>query len=199
MLSMSLETFLIQLGYVGILFGMASVGFFGFFPPSKILYILAGYGASIGNFSLFLIFTIGALGHTIGNFLQYELARRKGLKYLRKFRVFPENEIRKLQIAFDKRGNWFLFVGKLLDPIKIFISICAGISKMNRVAFGIIIYITSFIWATIFTLLGFYLGKSYENFGFVGLVILALGIIVIIYIHKYMNSDIVLNEVNKKN
>jgi len=196
---MSIEQIILTFSYFGILFLMTSNGFFSF-PSSQILYIVAGYFAFNGDLNLTMIILIGALGHSLGNFIMYEVSRKKGLKYSVKFvKLFfqfsdPEKEIKKFQFAFEKRSKFLLFVGKLVNPIKIFISIPAGIIKMNRIIFLIIVYITSAIWATIFTLIGFYGGKSYENFGYVGAVVLIVAIVVMTYFYKLMNSDEILSK-----
>ena len=201
---MTIEQLIITLSYFGILLLMTINGIIAF-PSSQLIYIIAGIFAYAGDLNVILVILIGALGHTIGNYILYEIARRKGIDYSLKFLKIltiakdPRKEIKKVEIAFKKKGNWFLFIGKLVNPIKIFIPIPAGISKMPRVTFLIISYITSTIWATIFTLIGYYFGKSYENFGFIGLGMLIIFVTVIIYFYKYINSQEILNEIEKTN
>ncbi len=195
---MTIETIIISLSYLGIFILMSGTGFFGIFPPSKIIYILGGYFASLGNLSLTLVIITGSLGHSLGNYIQYEIARQKGLHYLKKFKVFNEKEIKKLTIVFRKKGSWFLFVGKLLDPIKLIICICAGLTKMSRKIFFLIVIITSIIWAMIFSFIGYYFGKSLENFGYIGVIIFILGILVISIFYKYMNSEDVIKEIENE-
>lgn len=198
----SLEEIIITFSYFGILLLMTSNGIIAF-PSSQFLYLIAGYFAFTGDLNLGFIILIGALGHTIGNFILYEIARRKGAKYAVKFVKYlfqfndPEKEVKKFEIAFRKRSNFLLFIGKLANPSKIFIPIPAGIVKMNRFNFLIITYITSAIWSCIFVFLGYYFGKSYTNFGYIGAVLIVVFIIVMMYFHKLMNSDEVLKEVNK--
>lgn len=200
---MSIEQIIISLSYTGILLLMISNGFISF-PSSQILYVIAGYFAFTGDLNLILIIAIGALGHTIGNYILYEISRQKGMKYSIKFIKYmfqltdPYKEIRKFQITFNKKPLFFLFIGKLVNPIKLFISIPAGIAKMNRALFLIIVYITSAIWASIFTFIGYYFGKSYENFGYIGAVILIIAVLVMSYFYKLMNSNEVLKELEKE-
>lgn len=200
---LGLEQIIITFSYLGILLLMTSNGFISI-PSSQFLYLIAGYFAFTGDLNLGLIIVVGALGHTIGNYVMYEIARRKGVKYSVKFIKYffrlmdPEKEIKKFEIAFKKRSKFLLFVGKLANPSKIFISIPAGIVKMNRVVFLIIAYITSAIWASIFVFLGYYFGKSYTNFGYIGGVLLIVFVVVMMYFYRLMNSDEVLAEVENK-
>jgi membrane protein DedA with SNARE-associated domain len=200
---MGVEELILTFSYFAIILLMTSNGFVTF-PSSQLLYIVAGYFVSTGNLSFALVILFGALGHSMGNFILYEVSRRKGVKYALKFfkYMFPVDDgsklIKQIDIAFRKKGIFFLFVGKLVNPIKIFIPIPAGISKMNRVLFLLIVFITSAIWATIFTSIGFYFGKSFENFTIYGVVMLAIFLSVTYYFYKYINSDEILKELNKK-
>ncbi len=199
----SIEELIITFSYFGIFFLMTSNGIVSF-PSSQILYILAGYFAFTGDLNIFYIILIGALGNTLGNLFLYEVSRKKGLKYSIKFIKYlfqlsdPEKEIKKFQIAFKKRSKFLLFVGKLANPSKIFIPIPAGIAKMNRGIFLLIIYITTIIWASIFTSIGYYFGKSYNNFGYIGAILIVVFIIVMSYFYKLMNSNEVLEELEKE-
>lgn len=200
---MTIEEIIISFSYFAIILLMTSNGVTGF-PSSQIIYIISGWFAYQGSLFLLPIILIGALGHTIGNLIQYELAKRKGLEYSVKFikYLFPLNdpilEVKKVIIAFKKKSILLLIIGKLVNPLKIFISIPAGISKMNIFIFLPIVYITSAIWAIIFTLIGYYFGKSYSNFGYVGVIAFLIFIGVSFYFYKYMNSEEILKEIKTK-
>ena len=195
---MSVEFLIIQLSYIGLFLGMILVGVIGIFPPTKILYPLAGYMAYTGHLSLALIIIIGGIGHSIGNSIQYFAAKFRGKKIIDKFLFFPKEEILRFEIAFKKKSKRWLFFGKLLDPIKLFVCIVAGYTKMKFWVFYPIVLITSIIWAAIFTLIGFYFGKSYENFGIIGAVVLVLAVLFMSLFYKFMNSKEVLEEVIKE-
>ena len=199
---MTLEYIISTLSYLGIFLLLIANGFISF-PSSQIIYIIAGYFAYTGNINIYYVILIGALGQTIGNYILYEISREKGLDYSSKFIqfLFPyhdaKREICKFQIAFNKRQIFLLFVEKLVNPIKIFIAIPAGIIKMNRALFLTIVFITSTIWATIFTYIGFYFGKNYQNFGYIGAIIFLIAILVMYSFYKLMNSKEVIKELEK--
>lgn len=200
---MTIEEIIITFSYVGILFLMSINGIVSV-PSSQIIYIIAGYFVFVGNLNPLIVILVGALGHTIGNYILYEISRRKGLEYSTKFIkfMFPMHdvnlEIKKFQVAFEKRSKLLLFVGKLANPSKIFIPIPAGIIKMHRGIFLIITYVTSCIWASIFIAIGYFFGKSYKNFGWIGIILLLVFVIVMYYFYKSMNSKEVLKEVKKR-
>lgn len=185
----SYEFLVFNFSYFAIFLLMMGTGFFGIFPPSKITYVIAGYFISQGSLNLLLVIFSGTIGHTIGNWFQYELARKKGISVLEKFHFFSKKEIHNFMKVFNKNQKWYMFFGKITDPTKVFISLCAGISKMNRVIFLFFATIGSLIWAIGFTALGFYFGESYETYGpLVGLVILGGGALVMLFFYKALKK-----------
>lgn len=186
---------------------MINNGIFSF-PSSQLLYIVSGYLIFKGYFSFAIVLLVGALGNTIGNYILYSIAKNKGMEYSVKFVsfFFPKDrvikEIKKVEVAFKKRGALFLFIGKLLNPIKVIIPIPAGISHMRKDLFIIITFVTSFIWATIFASLGYFFGESYKKFSYFGVIMVVVASIVLFVFYKFINSEVILKEVEgdvKKN
>ncbi len=200
---MNLETIILTLSYFGILLLMTSNGLISF-PSSQLIYIISGYFAYQGNLNLIYVILIGALGQSIGNYILYEISKKRGIKYSTKFIKFlfqlndPEIIIKKFQLVFNKKKVFWLFFGKLVNPIKIFIPIPAGIARVPKIIFIPIIYISSVIWALIFSLIGFYFGKSYNNYGYIGAIIMIVAIFIMAYFYKLMNSKEIIDELNLK-
>jgi len=202
MLELSVEQIIVALGYAGIFLMMVSNGIISF-PSSQILYIVTGFFIFTGDLNLALVIIVGALGNTVGNIGLYEIARRKGEKYVEKFVVkfyrVPEKTFRKgldkVRVAFQKRGAFFLFVGKLIPALKVFVPIPAGIAKMNRGLYAGIILITSAIWAVPFISIGYFFGKSSDVFGKYALILILIALIVSGIFYKYINSEEVISEI----
>lgn len=190
---LSIEHLIEVLGYLGIFTLMATNGVFSF-PSSQILYIICGYLIFSGNLALSLVIITGALGNTLGNYILYLLTRRYGLTYITKLTLIPLREIQKAEIVFRKRGTWFLFIGKLLPALKVFMPIIAGITRMNQFLYLIIILITSAIWASVFIAIGYYFGKETEVFGVYAVILFIVAFVAISVFYKYMNSKVVLDE-----
>ncbi|MCA9486103.1 MAG: DedA family protein [Candidatus Woesearchaeota archaeon] len=184
---MNIEQVILTLSYFGILLLMTSNGLTSL-PSSQILYIVCGIFAAKGDLSLTWIILIGALGHTGGNWLLYEIARKKGMTFILKFKLFPEKQVKKVSLVFNKKPIFYLFIGKLVNPVKVFIPIPAGIAKMHRGIFLLITYITSAIWAALFVGIGYLFKEGFNKFGYLGGILLALGIIIILYFYKQMNT-----------
>ena len=118
-MSVDIESIIVASSYLGIFLLMIANGSISF-PSSQILYIIVGYFVSIGTLSFFPSSLVGALGNAIGNIILYEIVRRRGIHYLKKFQIFREQDVKKVEIVFRKRGLWFLFVWKLLPAIKVY-------------------------------------------------------------------------------
>ncbi len=199
---LSIEQIIMSLSYFGIFLLMITNGVVSF-PSSQVLYIITGYFIFTGDLSLPLVVLVGALGNTIGNIILYEVVRRKGVGYIEiiaiKLYQIPkekfERNLAKVQIAFSKKGAWFVFIGKLIPALKVFVPIPAGLAKMNRGVYSSIIFITSTIWTFPFIAIGYYFGKSSDLFGkyAIGLIIIALVVVSLLY--RYLNSEEIVSEI----
>lgn len=190
---MSTEAIIAASGYVGIFALMVANGFLSF-PSSQVLYILVGYFVSTGHLALLPASLLGALGNMAGCQILYEVVRRHGLAALKKFPVYDPKELRKVEIAFRHKGPWFLFVGKLLPAIKVFVPIPAGLARMRRDLFTIIMLAASWIWSLVFIAIGYFFGKSAELWKSYGIILMIVAATVLFLFYRYLNSPAVLRE-----
>ncbi len=191
---MDIESVIVASSYLGIFLLMIANGAVSF-PSSQILYIIVGYFISVGTLSLFPASLAGALGNAIGNIILYEIVRRRGIRYLKKFQVFREQDIKKVEIVFRKRGLWFLFVGKLLPAIKVFVPIPAAMGKTHRGVFAAIMFVASWLWSLIFIAIGYTFGKSTEVWRSYGVILFLIAAIIIFVFYRMLNSKEVLREI----
>ena len=165
------------------------------FPSSQVLYIIAGYFIARGNLVLILVALVGALGNTVGNIILYELARAHGRTFIARMKIFPLRELAKVEHAFKKKGAWFIFIGKLLPAIKVFVPIPAGLGKMHRPLFAILMFVASFIWSLAFISIGYFFGKSSDLFGRYAIILAIVAAVVILLFYRYINSTEVVREI----
>lgn len=147
------------LGITGLMFLESS-----FFPfPSEVVMPPAGYLAQQGQMSLPLVLFCGIFGSLLGALFNYWLALRFGrpffLKYGRHFGVTPE-VLDKADLFFERHGHISTFVGRLIPVIRQYISLPAGIAKMNLTRFCIYTTLGAGIWTVILTMLGYWLGAN---------------------------------------
>ncbi len=188
------ETIISTWSYVGIFVLMSANGFFSI-PSSQILYIIVGYFVGTGTLALIPATLCGALGNTLGNVLLYEAVRKYGVKYVTKFQVFRAEDIKKVEVLFRKKGLWFLFVGKLLPAIKVFIPIPAALGKVHRGIFAMLMLCASWVWSFIFIAIGYFFGKSAVVWKSYGVILIVIAAVIMILFYRALNSKEVLKEV----
>jgi membrane protein DedA with SNARE-associated domain len=191
---MDIEAIIVGASYAGIFALMIANGFFSF-PSSQLLYIIVGYFVGIGTLALIPASLAGALGNTIGNVLLYEAIREHGVRYLKKFQLFREEDIRKVEIVFRKKGLWFLFVGKLLPAIKVFIPIPAALGKVHRGVFAALMLAASWVWSFIFIGIGYFFGKSAELWKSYGIILMLVALVIMYVFYRMLNGEEVLREI----
>ncbi len=148
-----------QMGYIGIFALMFLES--SFFPfPSEVVMIPAGYLAFQGDMSLTLVLLSGILGSLAGAWFNYLLAAKFGRKFLSK--IISHEKIDKLDEFFTNHGHISTFTGRLIPGIRQYISFPAGLAKMDALKFTIYTTLGAGIWATILTMLGYFLGSNQD-------------------------------------
>ncbi len=184
---MDIESLILAGSYGAIFFLMIANGAISF-PSSQLLYIIVGYFVARGDITWIPAIILGALGNMIGNVLLYESVRRYGREVVFKWKLFDPTILSKVEIAVAQKGWWFLFVGKLLPAIKVFIPIPAGLGKMHRGGFATIMFLASAIWATTFIFFGYTFGKSFHIFGWYGIGITLFALIIVGLFLRYIDT-----------
>ncbi|WP_233709942.1 MULTISPECIES: DedA family protein [unclassified Helicobacter] len=152
-------------GYLGIflLMGLES----SFFPfPSEVIMIPAGYLASQREMHLLFAIVMGILGSLAGSLLNYYLAYKFGRSFLLKygrFFFFTPKTLKKMEDFFYKHGEIGTFVGRLIPGVRQYISLPAGLAKMNLLRFCLFTTLGASIWVIILALFGYYLGIFLQN------------------------------------
>jgi membrane protein DedA with SNARE-associated domain len=159
-------------------------------PSSQFIYVTAGFLVAAEKMELAPVLIAGTLGNTIGNGILYEVSRRRGIGYVTRWRMFPEEKIVSLRRAFDRRGTVIIFVGKFLPGVKVVIPVVAGIAAMNRAWYTAVIAASSFLWALGLTAFGLYFGKNLGDgsFGWWSCLLLALAALAVYAFHRYVKS-----------
>lgn len=151
-----------SLGYPGIFLLMLIES--SFIPfPSEVIMIPAGYLASKGNMNIAIAIACGILGSLMGALINYYLAIWLGRPLLiryGKYVMFKEHHLVQMEDFFARHGHISTFTGRLIPMIRQYISIPAGLAKMNLPIFCFYTSLGAGIWVTILTLLGFYIGEN---------------------------------------
>lgn len=153
-----------SLGYAGIFFMMFLES--SFFPfPSEVVMIPAGYLAYKGEMNIFFVVFFGILGSLAGAIFNYYFALKLGRVFLLRYGKYffiSEETIVKMEEFFVKHGHISTFFGRLIPVVRQYISLPAGLAKMNLWIFSIYTSLGAGIWVIILTLLGYFLGGNEE-------------------------------------
>lgn len=187
-----LINFINQIGYLGIFIGMFLES--TMIPvPAELIMIPAGIAASQGSMNIYIATIVGILGNIAGAVFSYYLAASIGRTILfrigKYFFVKPATII-KIEEFFKNHGPISVFIGRLLPGFRHFISLPAGIAKMNIKKFYFYTAAGSTIWTIVLSALGYFVGANQELIkenlhGIIGTCIMLCVLILSIYMLFY--------------
>ena len=155
------ETF----GYWGIYVGMIIES--SCIPlPSEAIMLFSGFMVASGVFSFWIVVTAGVLGNLTGSILTYWVGASGGRPFLQKYGryvLINAEHIEKADRWFNRYGDWTVFFTRNMPVIRTFISLPAGISRMNFPKFFIFTLVGCIPWNIALTFLGFKLGKNWQS------------------------------------
>ena len=103
-----------------------------------------------------LILSVAAFA---GNVVGYEIGRLVGARlYERNGRFVNRKNFEKTSAFFDRHGNKALVMGRFVPIVRTFITVVAGVGRMDRRRFFVWSAVGAVLWATGLTLLGYFLG-----------------------------------------
>ncbi|MBN1677647.1 MAG: DedA family protein [Candidatus Thermoplasmatota archaeon] len=187
-------------GYVGIALLMALES--ACMPvPSEIVMPFAGYLVYQADtdplydgtvMSLVGITLAGAFGCTLGSILAYFVGKHAGRPLILKYGRYVLLRKKHLDLAdrwFEKYGEAATFIARLLPVVRTFISLPAGIARMDFKKFVFYSFAGSLPWTAMLAYVGYALGPRWEDIveffhGLDALVIAVVVVIVVYYAYK---------------
>jgi membrane-associated protein len=98
----------------------------------------------------------------LGNVVGYEIGRAIGTPlYERDGRILKKKYFDETTTFFDKHGNKALVIGRFVPIVRTFITVVAGVSRMDRRRFFTWSAVGAVLWAAGLTLLGYLLGQAF--------------------------------------
>ena len=151
-------------GYPGIIVLMFLES--SFFPfPSEVVIPPAGYLASQGEMSLSLVIAAGIFGSVLGASFNYWMAVKWGRPLFERYGryvLLTPAVLEKSEKFFSRHGHISTFIGRLLPGIRQYISLPAGLARMNLPLFIIFTALGAGIWVVILALGGYLIGNNQE-------------------------------------
>ena len=138
--------------------------------PSEIIMPLAGWRLVLdeghGVRYVLLAGFWGAVGSLIGSLVEYYISRAGGRPMIEKYGKYfliTHKDLERADRWFQTRGELTVFVARMIPGVRGFISIPAGIARMNVVRFSIFTFLGALPWTIGLAWGGFLLGENYES------------------------------------
>lgn len=152
-------------GYLGIfIIVFLESGVFFALPGDSLLFT-AGLFASIFNLHIYflipLIFVATFIGGIVGYEIGINIERLSHYKFFR--RILKEEHIRKTEVFFERHGKFAIIFSRFVPIVRTFAPILAGVARMHYPRFIKYSLISSLLWSTVVTLLGYFLGRVFPH------------------------------------
>ncbi len=176
-------------GYPGIIIMMFLES--SFFPfPSEVVVPPAGYLAARGEMSLTLVILAGIGGSLLGALFNYWLAVLWGRPFFEKYGRYvfvSKDSLDKADRFFAEHGHISTFIGRLLPGIRQYISLPAGIARMNLPLFAAFTGLGAGLWVVVLALVGYYIGNNQELVQhYLHQILLGIGVFAVVLVAGYV-------------
>jgi membrane protein DedA with SNARE-associated domain len=182
-------------GYLGIFLAMAIESCC--IPlPSELIMPLAGFLAFQNRLNLAGDTLAGALGCVAGSIIAYWIGATGGrallLRYGR-YVLISHHDADRADEFFARHGDITIFLTRLMPIVRTFISLPAGIARMNFQKFVLYTFLGSLPWCFILALAGYKLGEHWRDVGstlhkYDALVIVIAVILVGLFLYRHLDQ-----------
>jgi membrane protein DedA with SNARE-associated domain len=131
---------------------------------------------------------LGAIGSTIGSLFFYYVGVWGGRPVLERYGRYvfiAPSDMDKAERFFDRWGTWAVFFGRMVPLVRSFISIPAGMARMDLRQFIIYTFLGSAVWATFLAYLGYKMGENWEDiqafFGPMDIIVAAAFVVLVLW------------------
>jgi len=138
--------------------------------PSELIMPLAGWmlikEKELGLEWVVVAGFFGAIGNTLGSLIAYYAGAKGGRPMVEKYGRYILISRHDLDLAdrfFQRWGQWAVFGARLLPIVRTFISVPAGVSRMNVGQFTLFTFAGSFPWSLGLAAGGYFLGENWED------------------------------------
>ncbi len=154
-----------RFGYSGILFTMAIES--ACIPlPSEIIMPFSGYLVTTGQFTMLGVTLAGAVGNVLGSIAAYYAGIWGGRPFVERYGAYVLVSHRDLDLAdrwFLKYGEAVVFFSRMLPVVRTFISLPAGIARMNFPRFVLYTFLGALPWCYLLAYVGLKMGERWEE------------------------------------
>jgi len=144
-------------------FGEAAF-FLGFVLPGEIAVVYGGVLASQHHVSLPLMCGLVVVAAVLGDTVGYEVGRHLGPWLLRHRPLNRTKGVERTRDFLRRRGGPAVFLGRFVSVLRALMPGVAGASELRYRTFLLFNALGGLVWGIGFTLAGYLVGRSYEDF-----------------------------------
>jgi membrane-associated protein len=143
----------------------AECGLFAILPGDSLLFTIGLFvAAKIVSYPLWLVLIVLTVAAVAGNVSGYAIGRKIGPPLFRPRtglmgRIFRQSYVEKTHDFFDRYGNRALILARFVPIVRTFVTLVAGVSKMDFRRFITYTAIGGVLWACGVTIAGYFLGN----------------------------------------
>jgi membrane protein DedA with SNARE-associated domain len=161
-----LQDYLSTYGYFAIfvIVGLESAGI----PmPGETVLVAGAILAGEGKLNIFGVIGAAAAGAIIGDNCGYWIGREFGFPIAYRYGRYVRLDERRLKLGqylFLRHGGKIVFFGRFVAILRAFAAFLAGVNRFNWERFFFFNAAGGIVWATIFGMGGYFLGRAFENY-----------------------------------
>jgi len=152
-------------GYTGIVVTMAIES--ACIPlPSEIIMPFSGYLVTTGQFTMLGVTLAGAIGNVLGSIAAYYAGVWGGRPFVERYGPYVLVSHKDLDTAdrwFARYGEATVFFSRMLPVVRTFISLPAGIARMNFPRFVVFTFFGALPWCYLLAYIGVKMGEEWEH------------------------------------
>ena len=152
------------------------------FPGETMLLIAAIYAGTTHRLFIPLVIVAAACGAILGDNIGFWIGREGGYRLLRRYGRYIRLDERKLKLGqylFRKHGGKVVFFGRFVAVLRALAAFLAGTNRMSWQRFLLFNALGGIVWATLYGLGGYLLGKNIDRFtGPLGTITIVLAVLI---------------------
>ncbi len=148
---------------VGVGAMLESAAFLGFIVPGETLVLVAGFLAGQHVFDVDALIVAAALGAIVGDNIGYTLGRRLGRRWAARYGArfgVTSARLERVETFFRRHGGKSVFFGRFVSFGRALVPFIAGSAQMRRPVFLLYNAAGGVIWASLYVLLGYFVGEA---------------------------------------
>src|ERR671919_126556 len=157
--------------------------------PSEVTMVFGGFLVSRGDLDFVWVALVGTIANVIGSWLAYWVGYVGGRPLINRwgrYVLLREHELDRAHEWFERRGELAVFVSRLLPVIRTFISLPAGVARMNFWKFTLYTFLGCLPWTFALAWVGDQVGARWHEWKdalrFVDYAVIAAIVVGIVYL-----------------